>query len=97
MEMKQPKTKISENKSEDYKIRYASTSGTKVDIYPDRLEMRKLVYVDELNDYRRLMREIDISEVPEDERERVKQLQNRLIHAVKDLKNGKIQDICEGF
>ena len=82
---------------EDYKISYASTAGVKFDVYPNRFQMRKLVYVEELKCFRRLMRDVDISEIPEISRLDAIDTQNKLNQAIKDFKDGKINYVCEGL
>ena len=88
---------IIKNQEEIHKVSYSSTAGTKVDIYPDKLQMRKRVYIDKFKCYKRLMVDADILEIPEDERERIINIQTKLNQAIQDLKDGKIYSICEGL
>ena len=88
---------IVQNKEEEHKIQCSFAAGSTVYIYPDKLRVKKRIYNENLKCCQTLITGVDISEIPENEREYVKNLQIKLNHAIKDLKAGKIQRINEGL
>lgn len=70
--------KVAKNKGKTLKIPYMLTNGIRIDVYKYKIQMRKIIYVESLGEYRGLMRDIDIYDVPEYEREHIINIQNML-------------------
>ena len=57
--------------------------------------MRERVYVEDEKCYKRLMVDVDISKIPEENRSFVQNTQNELRQAIKDFESGKTSDVLD--
>lgn len=95
--MNETRPAIVQEKREEHKIKCSFAGGSTVYIYPDKLQMKKTIYNENLKRYQTVMVDASISDLPEDERDSIINDQKKLRQAIKDLNDGKIRCISEHF